>query len=115
MKKTLCGALVAIMLLCLTACGGSSKAGHYDFYSMEMGGSTITAESLKDLGADYEMYIELKEDGTGTMATDGETVEMAWKDDQIWPADDPDDKVTFEVDGDTLTMEQDGAKLVFKK
>ena len=67
MKKVLCSALVAIMLLCMTACG-SSVAGHYDFESMESGGIKITAQSLKDMGAEMEMYIELEEDGTGTMA-----------------------------------------------
>ena len=114
MKKVLCSALVAIMLLCMTACG-SSVAGHYDFESMESGGMKITAQSLKDMGAEMEMYIELEEDGTGTMANEGEVIEMGWEDGEIWPADDPDDRVAFTIDGDTLSMEQDGIKMVFKK
>ena len=115
MKKVLCSALVAIMLLCMTACG-SKIAGRYDFYSMDMGGGVeVTAESLKALGGEMEMYIELEDDGTGTMASEGEVIEMGWADGEIWPAEDPEDKVAFTVDGDTLTMEQDGMKRVFKK
>ncbi|MBQ7017000.1 MAG: hypothetical protein IJN10_08620 [Firmicutes bacterium] len=114
MKKVLCSALVAIMLLCMTACG-SSVAGRYDFESMEMDGVKITAQSLKDMGAEMEMYIELEEDGTGTMASDGEVIEMGWEDGEIWPAEDPTDRVAFTIDGDTLTMEQDGVEMVFKK
>ena len=114
MKKVLCSALVAIMLLCMTACG-SSVAGRYDFESMEMDGVKIIAQSLKDMGAEMEMYIELEEDGTGTMASDGEVIEMGWEDGEIWPAEDPTDRVAFTIDGDTLTMEQDGVEMVFKK
>lgn len=114
MKKILCSALVAVMLLCMTACG-NSIAGRYNFYSMEMDGVEITAESLAALGGELEMYIELTDDGTGTMASEGEVIEMGWADGEIWPADDPTDKVAFEIDGDTLTMEQDGIKMVFKK
>ena len=46
---------------------------------------------------------------------DGEVIEMGWADGELWPAEDPEDKVAFTVDGDTLTMEQDGMKMVFKK
>ncbi len=116
MKKILCSALAAIMLLCLTACGGSGIAGRYEFYSMDMGGGIeITAESLEALGGEMEMYIELEDNGTGTMALDGEVVDMGWADGEIWPTDDPSDKIGFEVDGDSLTIEYDGVQMVFKK
>ena len=114
MKKVLCSALVAIMLLCMTACG-SKEAGHYDFYSMDMDGVQITAQSLKDMGAEMEMYIELEDDGTGTMVADGEEEEMGWGDGYIWPASDPSDKVAFTVEGNELTIEYDGVEMVFKK
>ena len=114
MKKVLCSALVAIMLLCMTACG-NNITGRYDFYSMDMDGVQVTAESLEALGSEIEMYVELEKDGTGTMASDGEVIEMGWADGEIWPAEDPTDKAAFVVDGDTLTIEQEGMKLVFKK
>ena len=57
MKKVLCSALVAIMLLCMTACG-SSVAGHYDFESMESGGIKITAQKSPQTIA-IPMFIRL--------------------------------------------------------
>jgi hypothetical protein len=114
MKKVLCSALVAIMLLCMTACG-NNIAGRYNFHSMNMEGMEVTAESLEALGSEVEMYLELEKDGTGTMASNGEVVAMGWADGQIWPAEDPEDKAPFTVDGDTLTIEQEGIKMVFKK
>lgn len=115
MKKILCSALVATMMLCMTACGGSDVTDHYDFYSMEMEGMEITAEGLKEMGTEMEMYIELNDDGTGTMASEGKVIDMGWADGEIWPTDNPSDKVAFVIDGDSLTMEQDGIKMVFKK
>ena len=111
MKKVLCSALVAIMLLCMTACG-NNLAGHYNFYSMNMEGMEVTADAL---GGEVEMYIELEKDGTGTMAAMGEVVEMGWADGEIWPIEDPTDKAPFTVDGDTLTIELEGIKMIFKK
>jgi len=46
------------------------------------------------------------------MASDGEVIEMGWEDGEIWPVDDPTDRVAFTIDGDTLTMEQDGEGFV---
>lgn len=114
MKKLLCTAMVLGMLLCMTACS-SSIAGRYEFDSMEAAGETITADDLAALGSDEEFYLELKSDGTGTLVAFGETNEMGWADGKIWPASDPDDTANYTYSNGTLTLEQDGMKLVFKK
>lgn len=114
MKKILCSALVMIMMLCMVACG-SSEAGRYDFYSMDMDGVSITAEDLKEMGAEMEMYITLEKDGTGVLVSEGETMEIAWEDGKMWPVDDADDVIAYTIDGDTLTMDQDGVTITFKK
>lgn len=118
MKKTVkaafCLSLVAILMVSLVACGG--VAGRYNLVSMEMGETKLDIESLKAMaGTDVEMYIELNDDGTGVMNMDGETTQMAYADGKIWPVNEADDKVPFTVNGDTLTLEQDGIKMVFKK
>ena len=113
-KAVLCLSLVAILLVTLVACGGI--AGRYDLVTMEAGGQSMDIAALKALtGQEMDMYLELNSDGTGVMKMDGETTEMVYDDSQIWPASDPDDKVAYTVDGDTLTIEQDGVKMVFKK
>ena len=114
MKKVLCSALAVIMLLCLTACG-SKLAGRYDFYSMDMDGMQITAESLEAMGGAIEMYIELDKDGTGVMSSGGEVAAMEWADGEIWPAEDPTDRVPFTVEGDLLTIQYEDMIMVFKK
>ena len=114
-KAVLCLSLVAVLLVSLVACGGG-VAGRYDLISMEAGGQTLDIASLKALaGSDVDMYIELFEDGTGVMKMDGETTKMSYADGKIWPTNSPDEKIPFDVSGDTLTLEQDGVKMVFKK
>ena len=60
-----------------------------------------------------EMYLELKDDGTGKLVVgEDDTEEIEWKDDVI-SADGEDVKYTVE-DG-KFTMESDGTKMVFEK
>ena len=124
MKKTLkmilCLSLVLAMALSMVACGDkkeekASIAGHYDLASMTIDGKSFTQDELAALMGDLEIYVELNDDGTGVLSLSGETADMAWKDGQIWPVDEPDEKVPFTVEGKTLTMEIDGQKMVFEK
>ena len=111
--------LVLSLTLCLAACGdkekGSSIAGKYNFYSMTYDGETMTADDLAELGTNVEMYLRLNADGTGIMYSEGESVDMAYANGQIWSVDEPDEKVDFTVKGNTLTMEQEGMVMTFKK
>ena len=104
-KAILCLVLVVGVACTLAAC--SSVAGRYDLVSVNMDGVNQDASGLG--------YIDLNEDGTGLMSISGEEFDMCWADGQIWPADDPDDKVSFSVDGDTLTLDLDGNTATFKK
>ena len=114
-KAVLCLALVAILLVSLVACGGG-VSGRYELTTMEANGQSIDIASLKALaGAEVDMYIELFDDGTGVLKMDTETTKMTYANGKIWPTDSPDEAVPFTVKGDTLTMEQDGVKLVFEK
>ena len=125
LKMVLCMTLVLGMLLSMAACdlgsigGKASVAGRYDFVKMEMEGFSMDLETLKAMGgdelADIEMYLELKEDGTGVLAVMGESTDMQWADGQIWAVGEEDAKVPFTVENGVLTMEQDGMKMTFKK
>ena len=117
-KRGICLVLALVLVLCLTACGGI--AGRYKLTSAESDGMVLEGESLQSvlsmagMTAD-DMYIELREDGTGTMSVMGEVAEMCYGNGQIWPVEEPDEKVPFTVSGDKLTIEIDGAKMVFEK
>ena len=119
MKKTvstvLCLVLVLGVVFSLTACG-SNVAGRYELTTMEMDGQVIDIEKMKILaGEDIEMYIELTEDGTALLNMYVELTKMLWADGKIWPENDADDKIDFTIDGDILTMEQSGMKMIFEK
>ena len=111
--------LVLSLTLCLAACGGKEKnsgiAGKYNFYSMSYEGETVTAKDLAEMGEEMDMYIRLNSDGTGIMYSEGEAEDMAYANGKIWSVDEPDEKVSFSVKGNTLTMEQDGMVMTFKK
>ena len=115
MKMVLCMALIACMMLCLVACS-SKPTGKYNLVSMEAQGMTMDIEQLKQLyGQDIDMYIEFKSDGTAIMKMDSDTTNMKWADGKIWPEGQEDEKASFTIKGDTLTIEEEGTKMTFKK
>ncbi len=121
MKKVLSIVLTVALMLTLVACfagcgkkGGISGKWKLDY--MEQGEMKLSISDLEKMsGEKVEFYLELKADGTGVMNSMGEKTDMAYGDGQIWPAEDPSDKVPYKLSGNTLTLEQDGMKLVFKK
>lgn len=118
MKRIVCLMLVLVMVLSLTACGGIT--GRYTITSMEADGLVYEGELLEGIlemigMSTDDMYIELNDDGTGTMSVMGEVAEMRYDDNMIWPVESPDEKVPYEVSGDKLTLEIEGYKMVFEK
>ncbi|MGN0611940.1 MAG: hypothetical protein ACI4JI_09160 [Ruminiclostridium sp.] len=102
----------------LTGCQGKSDAGRYDVYSITANGETMNLDQLKELyagmGIDFpEMYLQLNEDGTGMLVMgEDDSNKIEWKSGVI-TADGGEIKYT--IDGDKLSMEKDGQKVVFKK
>ena len=134
MKKIL-SIVLAILLIASLALGiagcdllssvvpalGNSVAGTYYFEEMTQDGETVAREDLEYAaelsGMDLNefLYLQLNDDGTGVMSMMGEEMEMAYEDGKIWPVGDEDEKIPFTVKGNTLTIEQDDMKMVFKK
>ena len=118
MKRTvttaLCLVLVIGLLCTLTACG-EDISGRYELISATIDNRTLTIDEFKAfLGADTEMYLELNNDGTGTMAFVGQVAEMQWEGNQIWSAEGG-VKADFTVEEGVLTLDLSGTVLVFKK
>lgn len=111
MKIMLSALLIVSLLVCLVACGGGKgPSGKYNLVSMESDGMTIDGDTLKSLG--MEVTIEFNSDGTGTIDFMGESEDFTWKDGKMIS---DGEELPFDLSGDTLTIEQDGAKMVFKK
>ena len=133
MQKKWMGKILALMLVLacvmgLTACGGKSKAvGKYDLESMETEGMTINVQDMLDtlsesgVEMNVEIVLDLKEDGTFTLdmaaLDESESEEGKWeeKDGIVTVSAEDGESIDATLEGDTLTLEADGQKMVFKK
>lgn len=133
MQKKWMGKILALMLVLacvmgLTACGGKSKAvGKYDMESMETEGMTINVQDMLDtlsesgVEMNVEIVLDLKEDGTFTLdmaaLDESESEEGKWeeKDGIVTLSTEDGESIDATLEGDTLTLEADGQKMVFKK
>lgn len=110
LSRILCAAMILSLALSLAACGVS---GTYILKEVSYGGITMDAE---EMGFDSEeFYIELAANGTAVFCYGGEEEDMEWKDGEIWPEDDEDSKVDFEVEDGELTIEVEGVEMIFVK
>lgn len=119
MKKILAVALVLVFALTVFAsCGGGGVAGTYKLKSMM--GMEISALAALYGGDASEiedmMSLVLKEDGTGSIVSDGDTSSFTWTQSG--------NTLTMTVDGESqdctisgneITMSQDGVEVVFVK
>lgn len=114
-KAVLCLIFVIGMICTLAACG-NDIAGRYELVSMESNGQTLDIASLKDLsGSDVDMYLELFDDGTAVMKMDGDTTQLKWDSEHIWPVNNEAETAVYTIADDTITMVKDGVTLIFKK
>ncbi|MDD6023243.1 MAG: hypothetical protein PUC06_03235 [Oscillospiraceae bacterium] len=113
MKKVMALILAMAMLLSLAACGGKAEtndAGKYMLTSMKDGDDVIDLETLQLIGADG-WYLELKEDGTGTLFLgDDDITELKWQD-GVLKADG--DRLEYTREGDTITLAVEESSLTF--
>ena len=120
----LCCTLLTGMLLCFAGCGAEPAAadisGKYVLSSIRQGDQTASKEQLEAMLAQNEMSledftIELKSDGTAIYNTFGIEQHLLYGDGKLWSEENPDIAYTYSVDGDLLTVEQDGAQMIFQK
>ncbi|MEE0095847.1 MAG: DUF5067 domain-containing protein [Oscillospiraceae bacterium] len=90
------------------------EVGYFTFESMEMDGETLTKDDLRAVGGDPDsFFLIINEDGTGTLAIAGEDAQqLTWKDGTLAMGG---ETVPYTVDGDTLTLEEDGTKMIFTR
>ena len=122
MKKVLTSLLVCSILLCcmfMTAC---SPVGTYKFYRLSYSQNGIEMEIEAGeafmgvtITEDF-LTLELKDDGTGSMTTQGTTVNITWteEDDEIKVSSSGNTQI-FKKDGRKLSVQMDGYTIVLKK
>lgn len=129
MKKGIIALMACVFALCLAlvGCGGSGGSGGdakaawvgtWDLVEMEENGEVTGSEDiemLKSLG--LEVYLELNEDGAGSLVLFGEPMTGKWEAKSATEG-------SFTIEGQTvdmkiadskLNMEQNGSKLTFQK
>lgn len=126
-KTLLCLVLCICTLACFAACknkattptGATSLPTDTDtiYYLSGVKYGEERVWNLEELEiADPEMcYIYFATDGTGVMNIDGWETYFTYADGQLWDELTPDVKVNYIVEGDALTLEQEGYKLVFTR
>lgn len=132
MKKLLSLLLALAMVFTLAACGNKESktddkkeaeedgiSGKYLLTSVEEDGEEMSKEDMEEEYGD-DSYIEIDEDGTAVMKIDGDKMDMEWEDDEIWNADDEDEKFELDINEKkgtvTVTFEDNGEiTLIFEK
>ncbi len=115
MKKFVSLVLTLFLVVSLTACGKSSRAGNYQLVSVGNEQITYNNEESPLSGLVNNAYsLTLNEDGTGKMSVLGFETQLTW-DNKTIKIDNTEYKIEFK--GDTLTIladDKDGT-MVFKK
>ena len=119
--KLLCMVMALCLVFCLSACGdkaedsndvSTSTATIYYLSGCRYDQEVYTLDQL-EIGDPEMCYIYFATDGTGILCIDGWETFFEYADGQLWDEIDPDTKCNYTVEGDALTLEQDGYVLVF--
>jgi len=129
MKKGIIALMACMFALCLAlvGCGGSGGSGAdakaawvgtWDLVEMEESGQVTgreDLETLKSLGLD--VYLEINQDGTGSLVLFGESMSGTWEAKSATEGTFTleGQKIDMKIADSKLTMDQNGAKLVFEK
>lgn len=88
----------------------------YGIYAMIADNVTMTQADLAAIGTTpANTYLVLNDDGTGKLTAVGEETNMSWNNAGIWPTSDPTDVASMTIDGDVVTISQDGFVMIFVK
>lgn len=118
MKKILCVSLCLIFCLAvLASCGGGIEGSYKVKSVMGMDLEALASTLGQDVSEVEKMFsMELKSDGKGTITSQGETIDLTWKqngNDLTITINGEDGKAT--VNGNEITISEDGVEMVFVK
>ena len=112
-KKLIPILLCFLLIFTMTGCKGKSPVGTYKLVNMsdaEAEDYSDTIKTMEDLG--LTITIEFKEDKTGVFTIYGVDTNFTWDDKAITVNDVSE---TYELKGDTLTLQESEAKLIFER
>lgn len=125
--KILCLALVLCVSLGFAACKKDADAQNpvtntlptdtatiYYLSGCSYGETVYTTDQLL-ISDPAQTYIYFDVDGYGILSIDSFETYFQYADGQLWDEIDPDTKVNYSIQGDALTLEQEGYKMVFTR
>ena len=112
MKKALALALVLVMLFALCACG-SSRKDEPALGAWKLTGLKMDGEDYSSFVSMFDMALNFKEDGTGTLTSEGEDIPLKWDSNSFTDGADT-FQYSFDADGN-LTFEAEGTLFIFSR
>ncbi len=110
MKKAVALLLILVMVFALCACGSQKDnplVGSWTLSGLKMG-----EEDYSSFVSMFDMKLEFKANGTGSMVYDGDTIPLTWKDGSFT---DGQDTFTYTMVDDTLQFEAEGMTFIFSR
>lgn len=110
MKKAVALLLILVMVFALCACG--SQKDNPLVGSRTLSGLKMGEEDYSSFVSMFDMKLEFKANGTGSMVYDGDTIPLTWKDGSFT---DSQDTFTYTMVDDTLQFEAEGMTFIFSR
>ena len=112
--------LCVLMLGTLWGCkeSQSTEEGNYTKYalvSMGMSGWNMSAKEVQEYSGVKDLYLKLYEDGTAKIRVDKTPKDMVYDENYIWQTENPDLKMSYVIDGNTLTITDGAYTYIFEK
>lgn len=106
-------AVVAILFLFVFK-GNGDVTGSYKLVEMTQGSTTYSGSQLDAMESimGKSVGLELKADKTGTLEVFGSKINITYDDKNMYAKGDP---CPYTVNGNKITLEQEGTKMVFEK
>ena len=102
-----------LLLLCLFAgCSEDAPSGRYAFYSFSQDGVTYTAEDMRSLNLDVDLYIQFSEDGSGILSFGGEQMDFSWSENKLRAEG---YELNFRFEADRVIVNYESAEIIFQK
>ncbi len=113
MKKIICGLMIFIVFIMLTACGkNNSMIGSYQLIEMTKEEEIYTKKMINQLGLKIELII--KDDNNAILDFSGEERNLTYDDKEFIDIDE-EQKIPYIKENNKITIQMDNEKMVFEK
>ena len=110
MKKLLALGLALLLFLSLCACGSEKSDPVVGVWTLT--GLSLNDEDRSSLLNLFDIRLEFRDDGTGTVSSGEESYSITWEDNAFF---DGTDTIHYTLEGDSLRFDAEGLTFVFTR